>query len=80
MYLVVLGVILVIMKWRQYGPVADLSWWAVLAPFLGAVLWWYWADATGYTKRKAMERENKEVQKRIDRNREAIRQKIRGGR
>jgi small Trp-rich protein len=27
----------------------------VLSPFLGAVLWWMWADATGYTKKKAMQ-------------------------
>ena len=44
----------------------------MLAPFGLAVVWWYWADASGYTKRKAMERENLRKQERIDRNKEAI--------
>jgi small Trp-rich protein len=37
-----------------------------------AVAWWYWADASGYTKRKAMEKENAKKQARIDKNKEAI--------
>jgi len=78
MYLVVIGLILVLMKWQEYGPVANWSWWWVLSPFAGAAVWWIWADWSGYTKRKAVERENAMKQKRIDRNREAIRQKIRG--
>ena len=80
MYLVGLGIILLLMKWLEYGPVATWSWWWVIAPFIGALLWWFWADTTGYTKRKAMERENAEKEKRIERNRDAIRQKIRGRR
>ncbi|WP_420714735.1 TIGR04438 family Trp-rich protein [Roseateles sp. SL47] len=35
---------------------ADLSWWWVLAPFGFAVVWWEFADKTGYTQRKAMDR------------------------
>jgi len=31
--------------------------------------WWAWADASGYTKRKAMEREERRKQERIDRQR-----------
>lgn len=72
MYLLGLGVILLLMKWQAYGPVAEWSWWTVLAPFAGAVLWWAWADATGYTKRKAMEREEQRKQDRINRQREAM--------
>ncbi|MDR0274374.1 MAG: TIGR04438 family Trp-rich protein [Burkholderiaceae bacterium] len=78
MYLVGIGVILLLMKWQEYGFVAEWSWWWVLSPFAGAVLWWWWADASGYTKRKAMEQENEVRQKRIDRNREAIGRRIRG--
>jgi small Trp-rich protein len=37
-----------------------------------AVAWWTWADATGYTKRKAMEREDARRKLRIDRSREAM--------
>jgi small Trp-rich protein len=31
----------------------------VLTPFALAVAWWAWADSSGYTKRKAMEREER---------------------
>jgi small Trp-rich protein len=47
-------------------------WWVVLAPFGLAVAWWSWADASGYTKRKEMEREDAKRQARIDRNRDAM--------
>ena len=41
----------------------------VLSPFALAVAWWAWADASGYTKRKVVERENARRQARIDRQR-----------
>jgi small Trp-rich protein len=44
----------------------------VLAPFGLAMAWWAWADSTGYTKRKAMQREDERKQARIDKNRDAI--------
>lgn len=72
MYLLGLGIILLAMKYLEFGPVAAWSWWVVLAPFGLAVLWWSWADSSGYTKRKAMEREEARRQARIDRNKEAI--------
>lgn len=70
MYFLGLGIFLLIMKYLAVGPVADWSWWFVMAPFGMAVLWWTWADNSGYTKKKSMERENKRKQERIDRNRE----------
>jgi len=70
MYLLGLGLVFLIMKYLAVGPVAAWSWWVVLAPFGLAVLWWAWADNSGYTKKKAMERENSRRQDRIDRNRE----------
>ena len=54
MYFVVLGVLLLGMKLASLGPVGAWSWWLVLAPFGLAAAWWAWADATGYTKRRAM--------------------------
>lgn len=72
MYFLGLGVILMAMKYLEIGPVAAWDWWVVLAPFGLAVAWWAWADASGYTKRKAMERENERRQDRIDRNKTAI--------
>ena len=72
MYFLGLGLIFLAMKYWEIGPVAAWDWWVVLAPFALAVVWWAWADASGYTKRKAMERENARRQDRIDRSKEAI--------
>lgn len=72
MYFLGLGVILLVLKYLEIGPVAAWSWWWVFAPFALAVAWWSWADSSGYTKRKAMEREDARRQARIDRNKDAI--------
>jgi small Trp-rich protein len=72
MYFLGLGLILLAMKYLEIGPVANWSWWLVLTPFALAVAWWAWADASGYTKRKAMELEDARRKARIDKNKEAI--------
>ena len=72
MLLLLLGVALLAMKWLEFGPVASWSWILVLSPFPLAMAWWAWADASGYTARKEMERENLRKQERIDKQRERI--------
>ena len=72
MYFLGLGLVFLILKYLEVDPVAAWSWLVVLAPFGLAIAWWAWADSTGYTKRKAMQREDERKQARIDRNREAI--------
>ena len=72
MYLLGLGLLLLVMKYQALGPVADWSWWVVLLPFGLAVAWWSWADASGYTKRKAMEREDKRRDDRRERTKIAL--------
>ena len=72
MYFLGLGLIFLLLKYLEIGPVATLSWWWVLTPFALAVAWWAWADASGYTKRKAMQREDARRQDRIDRSKTAI--------
>jgi small Trp-rich protein len=69
MYLLGIGIILLALKYLEIGPVAAWSWWAVLSPFALAVVWWTWADWSGYTKKKAMERENVRKQARLDKSR-----------
>ena len=39
MYLVWLGVVLIAAKWLELGPLAELSWWWILAPLAGAFAW-----------------------------------------
>ena len=67
MYFIVLGVLLLLMKVADFGPVGAWPWWAVLLPFGGAALWWAWADASGWTKRREIDKmEAKKQQRRID--------------
>ncbi len=69
MLFVVIGVLLVLMKWLDVGPVVDWSWWAVLVPFALAVAWWAFADASGMTRRREMDKIDR---KRQDRRRKAF--------
>ncbi|MGO4390960.1 TIGR04438 family Trp-rich protein [Variovorax sp. M-6] len=69
MWFLMLGLLGVALKYFEIGFVATLSWWIVLVPFALAVAWWSWADASGYTKRKVVEKENQRRQDRIDRQR-----------
>ena len=71
MYLLGVGIVLLLLKYLEIGPVAAWSWLWVLSPFGLAVVWWSWADASGYTKRKAMEKVDQRKQDRIDKNRAA---------
>jgi small Trp-rich protein len=67
MWFLMLGLLGVALKLLEVGFVAGLDWWIVLIPFALAVAWWAWADASGYTKRKVIEKENARRQDRIDR-------------
>lgn len=72
MYLLGAGLVLLLLKVLAIGAVASWSWWVVMAPFGLAMLWWAWADQSGYTKRKAMQREDARKAKRIDRQRDHL--------
>jgi small Trp-rich protein len=72
MLLLGLGIILLAMKYLEIGPPAAWSWWAVLSPFAAAVAWWAWADWSGYTKRKAVQREDARREARIEKSRQAL--------
>jgi small Trp-rich protein len=72
MYFLGLGLLLLALKYLEIGPVAAWSWLWVFAPFGLAVAWWAWADATGYSKKKVMEKENLRRKERIERSKEAL--------
>ena len=72
MWFLMMGVLGVVLKYFEIGPVAQWSWWVVLIPFALALAWWAWADWSGYTKRKVIERENARKQARIDRQRKDL--------
>jgi small Trp-rich protein len=72
MYLLGIGILLLLLKYLEIGPVATWGWLWVLSPFAAAAVWWIWADATGYTKKKAVERMDQKKQQRIDRQKDAL--------
>lgn len=72
MYLLILGLGLMLLKYFEIGFVAELSWLWVLAPFGLAVAWWAWADTSGYTKRKAMEKMDQKKKDRLEKQRAAL--------
>jgi small Trp-rich protein len=65
MLFIVIGVLLVALKLADIGPVAGWAWWVVLIPFSCAALWWAFADSSGLTKRREMDKlEEKKVERR----------------
>ena len=72
MYLLMIGIATLLMKYLEFGSVALWSWWVVLSPFALAVVWWWWADTSGYTKRVEMKKMEKRKQDRIEKQREAM--------
>lgn len=72
MYFLLIGIAALLMKYLEFGPVATWNWWVVLSPFAMAVVWWSWADKSGYTKRVEMDKMEKRKTDRIQRQREAM--------
>jgi len=72
MYFLLVGIALLLLKYFGVGFVAGWSWWWVLSPFAMAVAWWTWADASGYDKRKAMEKMDQKKRDRINKQRESL--------
>jgi small Trp-rich protein len=72
MYLLGLGIVLIALKYLEIGQVATWEWWWVLSPFGLAVVWWAWADWSGYSKKKVVQRENQRRQARIDKSRQSL--------
>ncbi len=72
MYLLLIGVVGLALKYLEFGPIATLDWWVVLIPFPLAVVWWAWADSTGYTKKKEMDKMDLRKAERIEKQRAAM--------
>ncbi len=72
MWFLVVGVLLLVMKIAEVGPVADWSWVLILAPFGLAVVWWAIADSTGMTQRRAIERMEDRKRERRERDMKAL--------
>jgi len=67
MAFIVIGVLLILLKFGEIGPVAAWTWPWVLSPFGLAVLWWAWSDWSGRTAKKAMDRmEGRKEKRRVE--------------
>ena len=69
MYFLGIGLVLLLMKYLEIDPVAAWSWMGVLAPFGLAAAWWAYADWSGYSKKREMDKMDKRKQDRIDKQR-----------
>ena len=72
MWFLALGLLGVALKYLEVGVVATWAWWVVLIPFALAAAWWAFADWSGYTKRRVIEKEEARKQARIDRQQERL--------
>lgn len=78
MLFVLVGVVLIICNLMEWGPMAHWNWeffgdlWKFCLPFGLALVWWIWSDASGWTKRKAMLRDEARKRDRLDRNIDAM--------
>lgn len=56
MPMVIVGVLLLLAWFLELGPVGEWPWWILPIPFALATAWWSFADNTGLTERRAMQR------------------------
>jgi len=73
MLFLVVGIVLLLLKWLEFGPVAAWSWWLVLLPFALAAAWWTLSDQLGFTSRKAAARDEARKEARLQKQRDALR-------
>lgn len=72
MPMLIIGVLLLLLRAAEIGPFADLSWWWVALPFAGAVAWWQFADSSGLTRKREMDKLEKRKEDRRDKAMEAL--------
>ncbi len=77
---VVIGVLLLALWLGDVGPFGGLDWWWVALPFGIAVVWWQYADASGWTKRRAMDKMERRKIERREQQMEALGLKVGGKR
>ncbi|HEX6016506.1 MAG TPA: TIGR04438 family Trp-rich protein [Burkholderiaceae bacterium] len=72
MWFVVIGCALLTMKMTEFGFAADWSWGWILLPFGLAIAWWTFADASGLTRQREMDKLDERKQERRRRHMDAL--------
>ena len=72
MWMLLIALLLTLLKYLEVGPLAELSWWWLLVPYGLTAAWWSYADASGLTRRRAVDQEEARRLKRIDRQKQAL--------
>jgi small Trp-rich protein len=72
MAFLILGILLLLMKFAEFGPVAEWSWVWVLLPFGLAAAWWAFADSSGLTQRRAIDKMEERKRSRRERDMKAL--------
>ena len=78
MIFIVIGVLIIVLHFLGFGPMALWTWnltgdlWKFCVPFGLAAVCWAWADATGYNQRREMEKMDQRRQARRQQNLEAL--------
>ena len=72
MVALIVGVLLLVAKLAELGPVGEWSWWIVLAPFAVAAAWWQFSDSSGLTKRREIDKLERRKQERREKAMEAL--------
>jgi len=66
MWMLWLGLVLLILKLLEIGPIETLSWWWVVLPFIGALIWFeLFEKRLGLDKKKAFDELDRAKQERI---------------
>lgn len=72
MYLLLAAIAATLLKFYEVGPFSTISWWWILGLYAATAIWWQVADATGWSRRKAMEREQRIKDERLERQRKQL--------
>ena len=71
MAFIVIGVLIIAAHFAGFGPMAHWTWnltgdlWKFCVPFALAAIWWAWADGSGLTKRREMDKMDQRRRERI---------------
>jgi small Trp-rich protein len=74
MFFIIVGVLLIALRVAGVSPMADWNLeffgdlWKFVLPFILGLVWWAWADSSGLTKRREMEKDEQRKAERRARN------------